>query len=46
MATAKAATSHDERASPGGLVYDSFISYSHAADDLVAPGRARLLRLS
>jgi len=37
MATTKAETSHDERASRGGLVYDGFISYSHAADDLLAP---------
>lgn len=37
MANAKAETSHDDRPSPEGLVYDAFISYSHAADDLLAP---------
>ncbi len=37
MATAEAETSRDERVPPGGLVYDGFISYSHAADDLLAP---------
>ena len=37
MATAETQTPHDEHASPGGLVYDGFISYSHAADDLLAP---------
>jgi len=37
MATAEAETSHDEQVPPGGLVYDGFISYSHAADDLLAP---------
>ncbi len=37
MATAEAETSHDERVPPGGSVYDGFISYSHAADDLLAP---------
>jgi len=37
MATAEAETSHHDRASPGGSVYDGFISYSHAADDLLAP---------
>ena len=37
MATAEAETSSDERVPPGGLVYDGFISYSHAADDLLAP---------
>ena len=37
MATAKAETSQDERVPPGGLVYDGFISYSHSADDLLAP---------
>jgi hypothetical protein len=34
MATAEAETSHDERGAPGGLVYDGFISYSHAAGTL------------
>ena len=37
MATAEAETSSDERVQPGGVVYDGFISYSHAADDLLAP---------
>jgi hypothetical protein len=37
MATVEAETSRDERSPPGGLVYDGFISYSHAADDLLAP---------
>ena len=37
MATAETQTPHDEHASPGGLVYDGFISYSHATDDLLAP---------
>jgi hypothetical protein len=37
MATAEAETSHDEQVPPGGSVYDGFISYSHAADDLLAP---------
>ena len=37
MATAEAETSRDERASAGGSVYDGFISYSHDADDLLAP---------
>ena len=37
MATTEAETSHDERPSTGGLVYDGFISYAHAADDLLAP---------
>jgi WD40 repeat protein len=37
MATADAETSRDEQVPPGGLVYDGFISYSHAADDLLAP---------
>ena len=37
METAEAETSHDERASPGGVVYDGFISYSHASADLLAP---------
>ena len=37
MTTADAENSHDERSQPGGLVYDGFISYSHAADDLLAP---------
>ena len=30
-------TSPDEHESTGSLVYDGFISYSHAADDLLAP---------
>jgi len=37
MATAEAETSQDERGAPGGVVYDGFISYSHAADDFLAP---------
>ena len=37
MATAEAETSQDERWESGGVVYDGFISYSHAADDLLAP---------
>ena len=37
MATAEAETSSEERVPPGGSVYDGFISYSHAADDLLAP---------
>jgi hypothetical protein len=37
MATAEAETSRDERVPLGGSVYDGFISYSHAADDLLAP---------
>ena len=37
MATAEAETSHNDRVPPEGLVYDGFISYSHAADDLLAP---------
>jgi WD40 repeat protein len=37
MATAEAETSQDEQGPPGGVVYDGFISYSHAADDLLAP---------
>ena len=37
MATAEAETSRDEQVPPGGSVYDGFISYSHAADDLLAP---------
>jgi len=36
MATAEAETSQDQRGPPGGLVYDGFISYSHAADAAVA----------
>ena len=40
MATAEADTSQDERVPPGGSVYDGFISYSHAADDLLAPQAA------
>ena len=37
MATAEAETSEDQRGPPGGSVYDGFISYSHASDDLLAP---------
>ena len=37
MATTEAETSHNEHVSPGGTGYDGFISYSHAADDLLAP---------
>ena len=37
MATAEAETSRDERSPPGGSVMTGFISYSHAADDLLAP---------
>ena len=37
MATTESETSQDQRGSQGGLVYDGFISYSHAADDLLAP---------
>ena len=37
MATVEAEISLDERGAPGGVVYDGFISYSHAADDLLAP---------
>ncbi len=37
MATAEVRTSQDERGPPGDAVYDGFISYSHAADDLLAP---------
>jgi hypothetical protein len=37
MATTEAETSQDQRGSQGGLVYDGFISYSHAADDLFCP---------
>jgi len=37
MATAEVETSQDERGPPGDVVYDGFISYSHAADDLLAP---------
>ena len=37
MAGAEAETSSDEHVLPGGLVYDGFISYSHAADELLAP---------
>ena len=36
MATAEADTSRDERVRRG-VVYDGFISYSHVADDLLAP---------
>jgi len=37
MATAEAETARDDRSPPVRLVYDGFISYSHAADDLLAP---------
>jgi hypothetical protein len=37
MATTEAETSHNEHVSPEGTGYDGFISYSHAADDLLAP---------
>ena len=37
MATAEAETTQDGDIPPKGLVYDAFISYSHAADDLLAP---------
>ena len=37
MATAEAEASQEERGEPGGWVYDGFMSYSHAADDLPAP---------
>ena len=37
MATAEAETSRDERIPMGEAVYDGFISYSHAADGLLAP---------
>jgi WD40 repeat protein len=37
MATAETEISHDEDVAAGGSVYDAFISYSHAADDLLAP---------
>jgi WD40 repeat protein len=37
MDTTEARTSQDERGPPGESVYDGFISYSHAADDLLAP---------
>jgi hypothetical protein len=37
MATVEAETFRDEHVPQGGLVYDGFISYSHAADDLLAP---------
>jgi len=37
MATVEASASQGERETSGGLVYDGFISYSHDADDLVAP---------
>ena len=37
MASVEAEASRDERSSAGGLIYDGFISYSHAADDLLAP---------
>jgi len=37
MATAEAEASRDEQLPSGGSVYDGFISYSHAADDLLAP---------
>ena len=34
MATAEAEASQDERGASGGMVYDGFISYSHAAGTL------------
>ena len=38
MATAETEVSRDGYDQPGGeMVYDGFISYSHAADDLLAP---------
>jgi WD40 repeat protein len=37
MATAETTAPHDERSPPGAVLYDGFISYSHAADDLLAP---------
>ncbi len=37
MATAEAETSRNERSPLVGSGYDGFISYSHAADDLLAP---------
>ncbi len=37
MATAEAEASQDERGASGESLYDGFISYSHAADDLLAP---------
>ena len=37
MATVDAESSQDQQGPLGGLVYDGFISYSHAADDLLAP---------
>jgi len=40
MTTAEAETSRDEQVPSGGLAYDGFISYSHVADDLLAPAFA------
>jgi len=37
MATEKTETAENDGVAPGGSVYDAFISYSHAADDLLAP---------
>ena len=37
MPTTEARTAHAAGDASGGLVYDGFISYSHAADDLLAP---------
>jgi WD40 repeat protein len=37
MATVGSETSREQREPPKGLVYDGFISYGHAADDLLAP---------
>jgi len=37
MASVEADASQDERAPSGGVAYDGFISYSHAANDLLAP---------
>jgi hypothetical protein len=43
MATAEADTSRDDRSPPGGLVYDGFISYSYAADNLTPDARTRCM---
>jgi hypothetical protein len=37
MATSEAGASQTEREAAGDPVYDGFMSYSHAADDLLAP---------
>ena len=37
MAITEPETSHDERGSQGESTYDGFISYSHAAHNLLAP---------